>query len=224
MRLCFLKMSKKTTIIIVEDYACTRDGLCASINEHPGMQVMLATGSPDDALQHILQEAPDLLLLDLHLEHSNGWTLLEQLGNLKKLPPTLVLSGSEEQVYATRLLKAGARGYLMKSESMETVLSAIQKIARGGFALSPRMESELIESGLGKESREKKLETLNQLSDRELQVLALFGHDMRAKEIGAALKLSEKTVATYKARIIEKLGLTTQLEWMNAARNAIKSS
>lgn len=217
-------MGNKTTIVIVEDYACTRDGLCKHINEHPDMQVVLATGSPDEALQHILQEAPHLLLLDLHLEHSNGWTLLEQLSQMKKLPPTLVLSGSEEQVYASRLLKAGARGYLMKSESMETILSAIQKIIRGGFALSSKMEGALIESGLGKKRRENEPDALSQLSDRELQVLALFGHDMRTKEIGAALNLSEKTVATYKARIMEKLGLTSQFEWMDAARKSIASA
>jgi len=216
-------MGNKTTILIVEDYVCTRDGLCTHINEHPDMQVVLATGSPDEALQHILQEAPNLLLLDLHLEHSNGWTLLEQLSQMKKLPPTLVLSGSEEKVYASRLLKAGARGYLMKSESMETILSAIQKIVRGGFALSSKMEGALIESGLGKKRCENKSDAWSMLSDRELQVLALFGHDMRAKEIGEALNLSEKTVATYKARIMEKLGLTTPFEWMDAARKAIPS-
>ena len=217
-------MGNKTTIVIVEDYVCTRDGLCTHINEHPDMQVVLATGSPDEALKHIQQEAPHLLLLDLHLEHSNGWTLLEQLNQLKKLPPTLVLSASEEQVYASRLLKAGARGYLMKSESMETILSAIQKIVCGGFALSAKMEGELIESGLGKKRCKNESKALSRLSDRELQVLALFGHNMRAKEISSTLSLSEKTVATYKARIMEKLELTTQFEWMDAARKAIQSA
>lgn len=216
-------MGKKTTVIIVEDYACTRDGLCASINAHPDMQVVLATASPEEALQQILLEDPDLLLLDLHLEHSNGWTLLNQLDKQNKLPPTLVLSGSEEQVYASRLLKAGARGYLMKTESMETVISAIEKIVNGGFALSPSMEGELIESGLGKKKRTQDTETLNKLSDRELQVLALFGHDMRAKAIGAALNLSEKTVATHKARIMKKLGLTSPREWIAAAQKAVNS-
>ena len=159
-----------------------------------------------------------MLVLDLNLPDGNGWTLLEQLHSLHALPPTLVLSVCDEEVYARRILRAGAMGYLMKEEPIERVLNAIRQIHAGHLVASAAITSRLMADALNISADPDERETLQgakQLSDRELQLFALLGEGLRNKEAAARLGLSEKTVATYKVRLMEKLGVRTTPELMS---------
>ena len=156
------------------------------------------------------------MVLDLNLPDGDGWTLLGQLREAKALPSTLVLSVCDEQVYARRLLRAGALGYLMKEESLERILQAIRDVSQGRFAASDSLTSQLIHEAIQRTDEpppsEEGDQTINFLSDRELQIFVLLGRGSRNKEIAIQLSLSDKTVATYKVRIMLKLGVKTTPE------------
>ena len=138
---------------------------------------------------------------------------MEELRALQQLPQTLVLSVCDEEVYAQRLLQAGARGYLMKDEPIETILAAIRKIVAGHIAISDKMASRIILVSSGVVSAEANLkQELAQLSDRELQVFEMIRRGLGNKEIASALGIGAKTIGTYKARLMEKLGVRTTHE------------
>ncbi|MEI6607161.1 MAG: response regulator transcription factor, partial [Verrucomicrobiota bacterium] len=147
----------------------------------------------------------------------SGWTLLEQLKADGEMRPVLVLSVCDEQVYAQRMLKAGARGYLMKDTPIKSVLAAIRKVLAGQLALSEIMTAVLLESAANPLSA---VSPMDQLSTRELQVYAMLGHGLSSKTIGDNLGVSPKTIGTYKTRLMGKLGCRTTPELMLHARQA----
>ena len=209
----------KTTILVVDDHPATRKGLCDAIGAESDLQVCGQTDSRHTAREQVLSLHPDLLVLDLNLKDGNGWTLLSELGASRRLPPTLILSVCDEEVYAQRLLQAGARGYLMKDEPIETILAAIRKIAAGHVVVSDRMTSRIILESSGVASPEARLKKeLDSLSDRELQVFEMIRQGFNNKEIAAALGISQKTIGTYKARLMEKLGIRTTPELLEHTR------
>ena len=206
-------------IVIVEDHPMTRKGLCDALNAEADMEVCGESAAWQESVNIIQTVKPDVLLLDMHLADGDAWILLEQLKNIHQLPPTLILSVGDESLYARRFLKAGARGYLMKEEPIQDIIDALRKIHSGRIALSSRVESELF-----KQAIEAPMPTQNTnndnavLSDRELQIFSLYGRNLCAKEIGAMLNISDKSVSTYKTRIMKKLNLKTTPELKAAAR------
>jgi DNA-binding NarL/FixJ family response regulator len=209
-------------VLLVEDHPAMREGLRAAIACQLGMRVAGEAGTWHEALRLARLLAPDVLVLDLNLPDGNGWSLLEQLRSLKALPPTLVLSVCDEALYARRLLRAGARGYLMKDEPIGSVLQAIRDVHAGRLVASRELSSELMTEALDMAERPEADDpsaAAGELSDRELQVLGLIARRMSNKEIAASLGLSEKTVHTYKTRLMNKLGVRTtpELEACHAA-------
>ena len=202
-------------VLLVEDHPATREGLRTAIACQPGLRVAGEAATWHDALRLAQELKPDVLVLDLNLPDGNGWSLLEQLRSLQALPPTLVLSVCDEALYARRLLRAGARGYLMKDEPIGNVLQAIREIHAGHMVTSRALSSELMTQAL---ELTPPPEVGDQpagaggLSDRELQVLGLIARQLSNKEVAVSLGLSEKTVHTYKARLMAKLGVRTTPE------------
>ena len=202
-------------VLLVEDHPATREGLRTAIACQPGLRVAGEAATWHDALRLTQALKPDVLVLDLNLPDGNGWSLLEQLRSLQALPPTLVLSVCDEALYARRLLRAGARGYLMKDEPIGSVLQAIREIHAGHMVTSRALSSELMTQAL---ELTPPPEVVNQpagaggLSDRELQVLGLIARQLSNKEVAVSLGLSEKTVHTYKTRLMTKLGVRTTPE------------
>ena len=189
-------------IFVVDDHPLIRKGLCEAINAEPDLCVSGEAEGYLEALRALCAEKPDVLVLDLNLKDSSGWALLQQLQSKKILPPTLMLSVCDEAVYAQRLLDSGARGYLMKDEPIDRVLEAIRKILAGHLAFSDAMTSSLLKPGAVKTCP-----SLVDLSDRELQVYEMLRQGVSNKTIGARLGISPKTIGTYKARLMEKLGV-----------------
>lgn len=197
----------KIRVLLVDDHPLVRLGLFQLINQQPDMEV---TGQAEDAPQALdLMEsaAPQVILIDLSLNKDMGG--IELIKDIKVRWPEqimLVLSMYDEAVFAERALKAGARGYVMKEEAMEIVLSAIRRVARGDIWVSSRMARKMISSVVGGGGDKIRFPT-DRLTDRELEVLQLIGRGIKTKQIAEKLHLSVKTVETYRQRLKEKLRL-----------------
>lgn len=206
---------ERIAVLLVEDHPATRDGLRAAISCQPDLVVVGEASTWRDAMQLAHERRTDVLVLDLNLPDGNGWSLVEQLGAQGTLPRTLVLSVCDETIYARRLLNAGARGYLMKDEPLATILDAIREIHAGRLVASRAISSELMREALqqsGPATSSAEPACTGTLSDRELQVYGLLARKLSNKEIATCLSLSEKTVHTYKTRLMTKLGVRTTPE------------
>jgi DNA-binding NarL/FixJ family response regulator len=201
---------KPGQIFVVDDHPLIRKGLCDAIHAEPDLCVSGEAGGDQEALRALCSAKPDVLVLDLNLKDGSGWDLLQHLQSKKILPPTLVLSVCDEEVYAQRLLDSGASGYLMKDEPIDQVLKAIRKILAGHLAFSDAMTSKLLKSDTPQPAP-----PLAELSDRELQVYEMLRQSLSNKNIGERLGISPKTIGTYKARLMEKLGVRNTHELFN---------
>ena len=217
-------------VLLVEDHPAAREGLRAAIECQPDLCVAGETDSWQVALRLVRELGPDVVVLDLNLSDGNGWSLLEQLRSLGAVPPTLILSVCDEAVYARRLFRAGARGYLMKDEPVGCVLEAIREIHAGRLAASPALRTQLMLEALqGAEPPGEAADPdiPNTLSDREMQVFSLLARGLINREIAGQLRVSEKSVHTYKTRLMTKLQVRTTPElaalfhaWQVPARGA----
>ena len=211
-------MNPRKRILVVDDHPLVRSGLCQAIAATADLEVCGEADGWHEALETMQDIKPDLIVLDLNLKDGSGWALLEHLQACGELRPVLVLSVCDEQVYAQRLLKAGARGYLMKDTPIESVLAAIRKVLSGQLALSETMTSVVLENAASPGAPASSME---QLSTRELQVYEMLGRGLSTKTIAEGLGVSHKTVGTYKARLMEKLGFRTTPELMLHARELL---
>lgn len=202
----------KSRIFVVDDHQLIRRSLCEAIAVQDDLELCGEAGSCAEALKVLRGNDPDALVLDLNLGDGSGWVLAEELASEHRLPPTLVLSVNDEAVYARRLLKAGTRGYLMKDAPINEVLAAIRKILAGNLAFSDAMVTALIEHGENQNHPPE--QPMNELSNRELQVFELIQHGLNNKEIACRMNLSTKTVGTYKARLMTKMGVRTPAQLM----------
>lgn len=199
-------------IYIVEDHPVMRRGYTALLETEMGLETCGETGTAPEARQEILDLDPDLAIVDLSLQKGSGLELIKDLQNLRPDLPILVVSVHEESLYAERVLQAGASGYLTKSEPSAKMVEAIHRLLDGGVffeeLLTPQMllRSSKTSSGM-----------LAELSDRELEVFEYIGRGLTAREIAEELNLSPKTVATYRSRAKEKLGLDSNAELQRRA-------
>ena len=194
-------------VIIVDDHPVVRRGLRQIIAAEQEMQVVCEAENAREALRVIRQTACDAVVLDITLPDGSGLDVLSKLKSEHPTLPILIMSIHEEEQYALRVLKAGASGYLMKNSIPEELIKAIRKIASGGKYISPsiaeRLASELASPGKSLHGK---------LSDREFQILCLIASWKSLKEIGEALCISGKTVSSYRARILEKMKMSTNAD------------
>jgi DNA-binding NarL/FixJ family response regulator len=185
-----------------------RRGLASLIEIEPDLAVCGAAATAQAALEALSERQPDLLIVDLALEDSDGLDLVKAVKRSHPVVPTLVLSMHDEAVYAERSLRAGARGYVTKQQLDETVLTAIRRVLDGKTYMSAGLEQRLATKYIGGGS----LETgspLDALSDRELQVFRQIGLGRSTRQIAESLKLSIKTIESHREHIKQKLGLET---------------
>ena len=194
-------------VIIVDDHPVVRRGLKQIIAAEQDMQVVGEAENAGEALRVIRQTACDAVVLDITLPDGSGLDVLSQLKSERPTLPVLIMSIHDEKQYALRVLKAGASGYLMKNSIPEELIKAIRKITSGGkyvsTSLAERLASEF--ASPGKSPHEN-------LSDREFQILCLIASGKSLKEIGEALCISGKTVSSYRARILEKMNMSTNAD------------
>jgi DNA-binding NarL/FixJ family response regulator len=195
---------KKRKIMIVDDHPITREGIARRISSESDMMVCSEAESAQEALQLIEKQQLDLVLLDISLEASSGLDVLKDLKTRFPELHTLILSMHEESLYAERALRAGARGYIMKGASPEKLIQAIRQVLAGEIYLSESMtKTALARIGNGRHSPY----TIEDLSDRELEVFQLIGRGFGTREIATALHLSVKTIASHRENMKLKLNL-----------------
>lgn len=195
-------------VLIVDDHAVVRRGIRAVLAEgFPGADFGEAATSRE-AIERLEQTAWDLLLLDINIPGRSGLEVLEEVRRRWPRLPVLVLSAYPEEEFAVRCIRLGAAGYVTKSSASDELVTAARKAMEGGRYVTAAL-AERLASLLGGDLRQAPHEAL---SGRELQVLRLVATGRTMKEIAAELKLSEKTIATYRARIAEKLAISTSVE------------
>lgn len=199
-------------VITVDDHPVVRRGLKQIIEGEPDMQVVGQAENALEAIRVIRQTACDAVVLDITLPGASGIEVLNQLRNERPELPVLIMSVHEEEQYADRLIRAGASGYLMKESVPEELIKAIRKIVSGGKYISPAFSETLIP---GQVSTGKPLH--GKLSDREFEILRLIATGKALTEIGETLCISGKTVSTYRARILEKMGMKTNADLISYA-------
>ena len=193
-------------IVIVDDHPLFRKGLEQLIQSHDGLAICGEAANATEAMDIIRRVAPDLAIVDLSLPGANG---IELIKNIRAESPKLlilVLSMHDESLYALRSMRAGAQGYVMKQEALDSVVSAIREIFAGRPYLSPAMSATVI-AKFAQGAGEANANVVDGLSDRELEILELIGKGRDVREIAKALHLSPKTVETHRAHIKEKLNL-----------------
>lgn len=201
-----------TNVLIVDDHPIVRRGLKQVLQDEPDFSVVEA-GHAREALDYIGQQPFDLVVADIDLPGMNGIELLKTIRQQYKQTPVLMLSVYPEDQVAVRVLRAGAAGFLSKETAPEQLVVAIRKILDGGKHISERV-ADLLVKNLG-ESGEKNLH--EKLSDREFQILSLFGEGKTVKQIAEILALSVPTVSTYRARILNKMEMKSTAELVRYA-------
>jgi DNA-binding NarL/FixJ family response regulator len=210
------KPVQKKKILIVDDHPMTRHGIAQRLRAEPDLEVCAEVETAKAALAAVESARPDLVLADLSLGERSGLELIKDLHVLHPKLPVLVFSMHYETLYAERVLRAGARGYIMKSEGAEKLLEAVRRVLRGEIYLSPNMRDRAVyRFAQGPEAA--RGDNTAVLSDRELEVFELIGQGKGTKQITQKLHLSTSTVETHRAHIKEKLGLETATELVHAA-------
>lgn len=194
----------------------TRVGQVETINREPDLTVCGQAGTAREAMEAIARLKPDLVVTDFTLPDKTGLELIKDLQALSPGLPVLVVSMHEEAFYAPRVLRAGGRGYVMKSEGAEKIVAAVRTILGGQIALSPVMAARALESFSGQAGKTGTAPE-DKLTDRELEVLRLFGEGWSTDEIALKLHLSAKTVDVHRGHIKEKLGFRTTPEFLRFA-------
>jgi len=199
---------KNRRLLLVDDHAVVRQGIAELINREPGLEVCGQVGTAPHAVTAVARLHPDLVLLDLSLADGSGMELIKNLKTLHPHLPILVLSVHDENLYARRVLKAGARGYVMKLKDSATVIQAVHTVLKGGVYASPVVNSSMILNLVGNDTvMNNANNAINQLTDRELEVFKLIGRGCTIREIARQLQLSISTVETHRAHIKQKLHL-----------------
>lgn len=202
---------RKHRILLVEDHPMFREHLSQLIRRDLGMTICGECDNIREAMQNIQTLQPDIVIMDLTLRGSSGLELLKDL-KAQNLPVSvLVLSMHDEDLYAERALRAGAKGYITKNEASTEVIKAIRAVASGEIYASRDLTMKLLDR-ITQKGKAKDLAGVETLADRELEVFHLLGKGKATREIAHSLGLSESTVETYRARIKEKLQLRSAAE------------
>ncbi len=206
-----------TRIFIVDDHPLVRESLSSLIARQPDLAVCGEAGEADAALAAIRAAKPHVVIVDLSLGGRPGLELVRDLRVMLPDVAPLVLSMHDENLYAERALRAGARGYIMKREATRNVIDAIRCVRDGRVYLSPRMAIALAEKLVSGTAPAPEAGVAERLSDRELEVFRLIGQGLATRQIADALHVSAKTVQAFSARIKDKLGLSSSTELLREA-------
>jgi DNA-binding NarL/FixJ family response regulator len=203
-------------VMIVDDHPMMRQGLAQLIDNEPDLEVAAEADTGGQGLDIAIKEKLDLALLDISLPDKNGLELIKDIRAVKPELPILIVSMHDEALYAERVLRAGARGYIMKQEGGKKLLQAIRQVLTGQIYVSEKMSARILETFSGHAPGQSS-SPVARLSDREFEVFQLIGQGKGTKEIANHLNLSVKTVEVHRAKIKEKLSLQTATDLVRYA-------
>ncbi len=201
-------------LLIADNHPITRKGLEVLFSATPNIKVVGSVDNGEAILEFVKKNPVDIVLTEADLPKLNGLTVLRYLKNSHQDVKTIILSAQPEEVYAINAIKAGAFGYINKSENVITITEAITKVNDGGIYLSNELTQQL---AFGTRTN-KSGNYYKKLSTREAEVLKLLTIGKKNKEISKELDINEKTVSTYKARLMRKLKVTNLVDLVNQAK------
>lgn len=205
-------------VLIVDDHPIVRAGLREALAAVSDIVLGGEAATAHEALRLVRAHAWDVVVLDIGLPDKSGLEILQEIKSQRPQLPVLVLSMRPEDQLAMRVLKAGAAGYMTKESAPCDLVAAIRKVYAGGKYVSPTL-AEKLASALERPDDRLPHELL---SDREYQVLCLIASGKTVKEVAEQLHLSDNTISTYRARILDKMGMRTNAELTSyAVRNRL---
>ncbi len=190
-------------VLIVDDHTLVRDGLCRLLEPEVDMEIVAQSGTGHEAVSLCRQHKPDVVLLDYSLPDMDGLETTRQITALDTGARVLILTMYDNEEYATRLIQAGAAGFIVKAASADELLAAIRKVADKGVYVSHSIMERMV-TRVGQPQGETPESVL---SDRELQVLLRLARGAATREVSEELHLSMSTIETYRGRVLEKLNL-----------------
>lgn len=200
-----MSATQKTRVLVVDDHPFFRTGIIQWLNQQNGLTCCGEAGTIAQARKALQDLKPDVVLLDLHLPDGDGLDLCAEISECMPPARILCLTHRDENTFAHRALRAGARGYVMKSEATDTVLAGILAVMKGEIFVSRQVAARALHNLFPDPASV--APDLAKLSDRELQVFQLIGAGCGNRDVSEALKISPKTVETYRERLKEKLNL-----------------
>lgn len=195
--------TKCSRILIVDDHPLICDALSRAINLESDMVVCGQANDTETAYQSVKEHSPDLVMVDLSMPELSGLDLIRRLKSEYPDLPTLVLSIHDQGTHATRAMRAGAKGYIMKKEKIETILQAVRHVLEGKIWVSEQIMPQVLDGCLGVESD--RLGIKQRLSKRELEVFELIAKGVSTEEIAEKLFISKRTVNSHRDHIKNKL-------------------
>ena len=204
-----------TQILIVDDHPLIREGVKLAVSSEPDLAICGEAGDVETALELVDKLHPDVIIVDLTLENGNGLDLISTLVSKNVTVPILVLTMHDENVYAERCLRSGARGFLMKGGTPEALIEAIRTILDGKMYASENLLQRVLTAMLTPTNHDR--EELSALTDREFQVFELLAQGNTSKEVAAILGRSSKTIDIHRIRIRNKLGLKSNSDLVRFA-------
>ncbi len=194
-------------ILLVDDHPMMRAGISQLVNKQPDLEICCEAGGPAEAFDQLSKSVPDLLLTDMTMPGRSGVEFIRDLLALHPNLPILILSMHDEGLYAERVLRAGARGYIMKEAGGEQLIVAIRRVLSGQAYVSEKMSARFLDAMTGHHPRGSH-SPIEKLSDREFEVYQLIGQGRSTRDIAKDLHLSTKTVDVHRSHIKEKLSIT----------------
>ena len=204
-------MAKRLALIIVDHHQVVRDSVAALLETQADLQVVAAAANGQQVLELVQRHRPDVLVLELDLPESNGFEVLRTLEQAGLSLPTVILTGSDNEVDYVQAVRLGASGLVLKSDSPEKLIRAIRGVATGQLAFSNEIAQQVVSWMAGERTRPP-VRGLHRLSDRERMVAGLVARGLRNREIAAELKISENTVKRHLQSIFSKTGACDRVE------------
>jgi DNA-binding NarL/FixJ family response regulator len=215
----------RTKVFLVDDHPLVREWLTQLIQREGDLAICGEAEDTQEALQKIAETKPDIVIADISLKSTHGLELVKDLQVRVPSLPVLILSMHDESLYAERVLRAGAKGYITKQEATKKILLAVRQVLSGQIYISEKMSSRMVHKMVMGRAEEQK-SPIERLTDRELEVFQLIGCGQGTRRIATELHLGIKTVESYRARIKEKLKLDdgTQLlqqaiQWVHSLQD-----
>lgn len=208
------KQTKMINVLIADNHPVVRLGIKQVLENDGDIQVLGDVGTTSALFQMLSKATPDVLILEMDIPEINGIATLRKMKDEYPDVQVLIYSGQSEDVYALSTIRAGARGYLSKSAELSYLADAVHKVSDGGMFIT----NELAQRLAFDEGTQKPRRFFRKLSTREVEVLKMLASGKRNKEVALGLNLNEKTVSTYKARLMKKLNVDNMVDLLQQAK------
>jgi DNA-binding NarL/FixJ family response regulator len=203
------------TVFIADNHPVTRKGIACMLKKNEKFSIIGKASNAEELYDSLRNNTPDILIMEIDIPQINGINALRNIKNEFPGMRVLIFSLHPEEIYALRAIKSGAAGYVPKTASTKTFLKAMKQIAKGGIFLNEELTSTFTSRNVGESNA---ISRYKKLSSREIEVLNLLSSGKRNKDIANALNINEKTVSTYKTRLLKKLKVDNLADLIHQSR------